>query len=805
MGLLDFLPSRRRIARLETQLAQSRRLTPPQSSGAEITFGKFDREFTSAMKGSKKWDTLDKMQADPHVKGGIDGAVLPLLTAQWDITPASDDPRDIEIAEFCAANLLRRSGDSYGKEYWTATGWQQRLLEILDMLASGFSVFHKTWRVVGDKVVYDRLTWLEPRTIDSFDGWVVDEDTGDLLGITRAYTTNRGQYVRRRVDVGELALYAWEMRGQRFDGNPLLRSLYGPWFRKDFMAKIAAINVQKIGSPIPIVQYPQDMASDSDKYESLAKMMRGQSPDHAYWAGSKGMNGEKADIDWAAPSANEVDRVGKLIDRENLEIAHGAGRKSQMLGETTSGSRALGDTQMSAEVLRWRAIAEWVCETETHGTANMPGLIEELVDRNFSNVRKYPRLVAGRVDPLEQTGKLEALIKAKQAGLVPAHPSVMRQVSEAIGIELPDDVYDQGQERIEQMPPPQDDPGRGRPPQEREEPDDNEPSGLDGDALFAAEGDLRRRLSALLQPIQEGAPKGGGFRYPTHFEERFVNLARVQDRQRTGGGAVTTVLRDAHRAAVVEVVGRLESGKLIPRNIESQRRSKFRKAGKFKSRLVSVLDDVGADGAAHAAAELKRQVNSLDLVNPDDVDVGGGGLLEPAIVAFDETATITADLWVERAWRRVITEGVDEYARLARQGLDPIETERQLRAFLDGLSEKPLEDLGRQASSVAYNAGRTMTLVTAKKRDVATHAVRSEEVLGNTMSSSRRRSALAVTVVAAFTSESATKWLTAFPGVCSGHLARDWQGAVRARLPAPIRGRDHDRRQRLSPAARVGA
>ena len=100
--------------------------------------------------------------------------------------------------------------------------------------------------------------------------------------------------------------------------------------------------------------------------------------------------------------------------------------------------------------------------------------------------------------------------------------------------------------------------------------------------------------------------------------------------------------------------------------------------------------------------------------------------LERHIEAFAEEVNILATLDVGTMWDRMLGEFLGEWGRLERQGLSEEEMEREMRAFMDGLSDKPVTDLARKSSSVAYNQGRAAEILTAGVEGRTEFVVRSE-------------------------------------------------------------------------------
>lgn len=100
------------------------------------------------------------------------------------------------------------------------------------------------------------------------------------------------------------------------------------------------------------------------------------------------------------------------------------------------------------------------------------------------------------------------------------------------------------------------------------------------------------------------------------------------------------------------------------------------------------------------------------------------------ITAFEDQMEMLAVMDVGIMWDRLLGEFLGEWERLQRQQLSVDEIERALQAFMDSLSEKPVEDLARKGSSVAYNQGRQAAIVGSRAQ--AQFVVRSEVLDSNT-------------------------------------------------------------------------
>lgn len=720
-----------RIRALESALDKERTLRrrgpPSKASGVRINMGRFGYEDNDDLRGKNRYKTLTTMARDAHVKGTLRFNALPLIDAEWKIKPASEDPRDIDIADFVAANLLRKSSKKYGRRYWLNTPWEaQRLPEILTMLQFGFSLFDSTWRTVDDKQVFDTMKWLEPTSLDS-NAWDLD-DSDNILGVWRTYNKPSGEVaVREYTPASNLVLYVWEMMGARYEGEPLIRSLYGAHSRKDQYLHALVAWANKAGNPVPIGIIPSKGYSDDeiDKLERLVEMMRDVPPQEAWGVLPRG-DDKGPTIEYVSPSLTEADRIQTLVNAENAEMSHGGGTKSMLLGETRSGSRALGDSIGRLEAPGVGAVVKTVIEWESHGVGNLPGPIQALVDRNFNDVEEYPTLVCDYEDPISKRNSVAAISQAAMAKLIPTIPEVQQQVTKRFGIDLPLDTFKnaQAEEREREMEmlkaksaaKPKPTPGAPTAEPETPEETDTEEESVAASAL----ADMQTRLLPMLEPV--GPAPGNGMRSPNKLEAQCVDLAAITGTFTTGEAAILGELRNVHRAAIDEFVKRARDGKVTKRNIDGLRRSKFKAGEKLTSSLIEALRGVGETGASHVADEIERQRKTTSL---EMKRISGHKVPAKYQNEFASEMSTLGAFDIGAIWNRVVEEGIGEFLRGSREGVDA-EMVSRLENFLKGLSEKPLNELAVSTTSVAYNQGRDMGIKTAKDAGLSSYAVRSE-------------------------------------------------------------------------------
>jgi hypothetical protein len=584
------------------------------ASGVKVEMGRFTYEALTEFGNTRRTDTLDRMEADTHVKDVLDAAVLPLLTGKWEVQPASDKARDLEVRDFVAAVLLRENTERYGREFWCETSPEQRRLEECDALRVGFSVHIPTWGRVKDKLIYARTQWIEPDTIDPYRGWELD-DADRILGMRRQYKKPGGYFeTGELIGAERIRLFVWDGKGARYEGRSLLRSIYGPWFRKDFFLRQAMAWAQKAGAPAPVGVYPAGWKPEEiETFTDFVKAMRGTSPTTAYGVFPRGTSPDPPTVNFAGVDKAEIDRMRGLIDGENAEIGHGGKTKSKSLGETATGSRAVGESQSEDEDVFREAVARWLVSQENHGYANLEGWVEPLVTVNFAGVRDCPKIVVSRIGPREDRTAVTPLIQVWSSK---APVEVKKAATERLGFAFDEAFYDEQEAQAEEARAMMQEAakglaegddedagaGEGREPSSRKDEKADDERSL----ALAVPSRVLERIRPLLKPREGAAKIGTGHRPPNALEAQVVQLSAVQQTLEDGQRDLHQELRVVRDQMIADLMGRQRAGKIIPRNVPTQRRSKFRGDSKAHARLVAVLERIGAEGAEQVEQELTR-------------------------------------------------------------------------------------------------------------------------------------------------------------------------------------------------------
>jgi len=779
----------------------SRGSSPPQklivSSGAEMIGGQFDFEDATELRSydSRHEKYREMAQRDAYISESLRSNKLPLIgRATWIIEPGvepsgvsaetPEELRSAEIRDFIAANLFSDENDNYGRKFWMQTSWSQFLREVLMFLDHGFSVFHKEWASIDNKWVLKRLVWLEPKTIYR---WNCAVD-GSLLSITRRYRREDGTYEgNEEIPAEELSLFVWDITGTRLEGVPLIRAMYGPWKRKEFLLRCKMIAAQRGAVGIPWATYDEgeNGSEDPSMIEEALQSSLGQGLEHSYiTSGNKTLK-----LGYLQQDPKHLDAFDGMAEDENLSIGHAGGIKAQMLGEQPNGSRSVGEVQQKLQFILTEAIAKEIAEQLLRGISNIPGIISELVDRNFGDVARYPYIKVTGVDPDESTKNLDFVIRGTPAGLVPKHPSVKREFMRRCGFDLPDEAFEEDTTEEDPIIPQgavvgQDDPPPdGDPPNEEGLNPQALPKGIGGGGAPGKTLPLRRSSASSVESLarrltfrmtlqemllfpssnvtKDSARSSGFGRQPTEFEATFIALGVVSGAVTNGASRIASVLKKSRRVMIDDILARGRAGKITKSTLGGLRRSVPKKKTELMRRLREQLNATAFAGKQHASEELARQIEyfkdrghvqqlTIRLEGDDSGlpgDIGDGvippglplkpvakakkvliadAVIQDLIEELAEESRVISEINIDALWSRMLDASIIEYQRLTTSGLEGEELWTQLEGFLDDLSTKPLDAVGRKMSTVSYNQGRDIAIQQAAAKGDAAYAVRSE-------------------------------------------------------------------------------
>ena len=357
--------------------------------------------------------TYHAMRTDPQIQGLLTGAIWPLLRMQWYIDPngarkelvdkistdynlpifdpAAPPPIPDPVTGQLPPNPFKtfQRRPSQGR-----FNFLEHLETAMEAIAYGFEVFEQVGYIGDDGLWHLKKLALRPAQT-----------------ITEIHLTQNGdiEYVRQAnlidqpLPIDRLVVYPFQKRGANWHGRSLLRGCYAPWLLKDRAERVGVMNIQRAGVGVPVAQgHPGATQSDLEVLSQMAqKLMAGDRSGGAIPYG--------ATLRLIGVEGGQPDTVA-FVKLMNEEMARSFFQMFMQLGQTTSGSRALGETFVEYHKLVTEYLAEWFA-----GIFN-EHVIEDDIDWNYGPDEEFVPILQWRWDDKTETNPQ---LPAGQAKAVP--------------------------------------------------------------------------------------------------------------------------------------------------------------------------------------------------------------------------------------------------------------------------------------------------------------------------------------------------------------------------------------------------
>lgn len=363
-------------------------------SGTNIFAGIITEEYNpdlSGINGIKVYEEMRK--SDATVRASMSATQLPIRRATWIVEPASEDAKDIEIAEFIRRALFDEM----------VMPWDDFLRQALLMLPFGVMVFEKVFIIKNidgkDMVVWKKFAPRMPVTITHWE--TLEGQTGiQQLAPTTGHSAS--------IPIEKLLIFVNEIEGENWWGTSLLRAAYKHWDIKSKVEKIDAIAHERQGLGIPFVKMPTGY-TDEDVTAAKSVLQNLRASEEGYL-----IEPDDMDVEFKDMKASTTRDPSKTIAYHNREIVLAVLAQFLDLGSSSSGSRALSQDQSEIFLQSLESIAN-----SFRGVVNSFA-IKQLVDFNFENVEKYPELNFAGISRVEIDKLSTAYQRLTQSGgLIP--------------------------------------------------------------------------------------------------------------------------------------------------------------------------------------------------------------------------------------------------------------------------------------------------------------------------------------------------------------------------------------------------
>lgn len=357
-----------------------------------ITFHDFNPDLLVRSKGL---NVYDQMRIDDEVKSALTLKKQAVISPGWDIEPASEDARDIEIAEFVEDTLNRIDGTV-----------ENMLMQVMTALDYGYSVVEKVWKIQDkgefkEKIVYKSFKSKRPHNYEF--------DTDEFGNLRRDGLVLTGiDVTERRLPINKFIIYAYQQEFGNPYGTSDLRAAYRPWWSKDNAIKFWNISLERYGSPLAIGKVKRNTPGAGTTLLTILDKIQNKQ--------SLVFNADDFELDFLEASKD----IGKAFDLA-LAFNNKAIARSILLPDRLSsdgGSGAAGSFAMSKshfDVFLW--VVNFL-RRELEDKVMFEQVIRPLVDINFADVDDYPVFKFRPLTDAQKIDLAEAFASAVQKGSI---------------------------------------------------------------------------------------------------------------------------------------------------------------------------------------------------------------------------------------------------------------------------------------------------------------------------------------------------------------------------------------------------
>lgn len=404
------------------------------------------REVLSEWTGTARYRTADQMyRSDPTVRAALLMVLLPIVEAEWTVSPASEDEEDRAAAELVRRALLEH------------LDWSQVLWDVASpALRYGHGLVEETYEAVewsliigeGDEQTElpKRPWWVPrqygPRLPHTIQRWNLD-DEGQLVSVEQTIAGSPGRQEHVVIPADSLVLWTNEKEGDDPTGTSLLRCMYRSWYAKDKLEVIDAIRAERAGVGLPLF-WTGEYEDDADAMEAAGVEMRANEKGAMVLKGTKGTEGAQH-FEMADMRAASTADVQASLQYHVTQILWGVLGAWQTLGHGEVGARATATVQDDPFYLLLRYFAGRLASVWQRQ------VIPRLVAFNFPTDR-LPTIQVGELQGVDLAAFTQALAAAMTAGAITSDEELEAHVRRIMG--LPEKSVEDEPEEEESPPPP---------------------------------------------------------------------------------------------------------------------------------------------------------------------------------------------------------------------------------------------------------------------------------------------------------------------------------------------------------------
>lgn len=312
-----------------------------------------------------------QMKTDAQVAALYKGTTLPIRGYNWMVDP--NGARE-EVVRHVAEDLnlpVKGEDNSTRGRRKKRFSFPQHLKWALEAIMWGHYYFEQVGEVKDQKW---RLRKLAPRPATIIED-IMSASDGGLQGIK--VPSARSNVGMEFISVDRLVAYVWDMEPGRWAGTSMFREIYKNWLLKDKLIRVDLVKHDRAGGGTALATAPP--GATPQQIEALARMAQQVKVDEE--GGGAIPHGARLDFMGVTGS---VPDTWNSIRGHNEEMARAWMAQVIQLGQTQTGSRALGETFSDSFGAFQRTVAGWFCDVFNEH------VIEDLVDWNYGEEEPAP-------------------------------------------------------------------------------------------------------------------------------------------------------------------------------------------------------------------------------------------------------------------------------------------------------------------------------------------------------------------------------------------------------------------------------
>lgn len=393
MGEIDRAKARHDvIAAVARPTGEQHSSTVPELAGLNLGlpgwshFMPMERETAPAWQGRKRVETVQSMLNDTQVSSLRQAIRLPAHRYVIELEPAG---AAIEACTRMAADLdvplVGEPEEQRPGRRAERFSSRRQLDRAMDALDYGHAVFEHAGRIDDDG--WWRLVDLAPVpqwTIDDPDSWEIDR-RGRLLNVVQRQTNPPTE-----LPIDHLAVFTWQGAPGDPRGRSMLRPLYSAWLLRDRTLRVMGMSSERTGMGIPVGKVPPGAAEAKAVMERLLSRLAAGEDTNLVLETDAAI---RDSLMLMGVTGSTPDLVGMLRYYDE-SMARATLAMLLQLGQTETGSRALGGTFDDLLADYHDAVLDWFCDVMTQQVC------EPWIDRNPGGIgAPAPRLVWKRREP----------------------------------------------------------------------------------------------------------------------------------------------------------------------------------------------------------------------------------------------------------------------------------------------------------------------------------------------------------------------------------------------------------------------